>query len=505
MWSYKTLRSNAWKTAFRKGFMAWAALFAVCFLFSFLGADGGGQTSFQIDNIGIETAVSQDNMEIIDTYIADHVTDKMGKVGGEVFSAVVNAFSSDYSWLVNLLAANFAYFKRNSGEVIAMLLITGFILGAAKLFIQNVLVIGKCRYCMEARFQKKTLIRRSFAPFHKKYLKNEIKVMIIYNLTLAMWALTFVGWVYKSYQYRMVPYLLAENPQISWREAKTVSKQMTAGYKMKMFLTDLSFIYIWILKAVPIAGLAVALPLEAQLKTETYFYLRERSENKDSFVEEGFNAEPFVVSQESVESFSLDDTVLTVDELRGSVTANVRRLRGEYNLIDYIAFFFAFAFVGWAWEVLLYLVRDHVLVNRGTLYGPWLPIYGVGGVIIIFLLGHFKANKGKLFVLGMLLCGVVEYAASWVLDYFSNASYWDYHSDFMNLNGRIYLVGLVAFGLGGLFGVYIAAPRISVLLDKIGRKKSITICATLAALFIADLICVAIFGFNSGEGVGKTL
>ena len=49
-------------------------------------------------------------------------------------------------------------------------------------------------------------------------------------------------------------------------------------------------------------------------------------------------------------------------------------------------FFFTFSFAGWLWEVLLHVFTDHAVVNRGVLYGPWLPIYGFGGVLIVLLL-----------------------------------------------------------------------------------------------------------------------
>ena len=48
--------------------------------------------------------------------------------------------------------------------------------------------------------------------------------------------------------------------------------------------------------------------------------------------------------------------------------------------------FFIFCFVGWVWEVSLAFISEDMFVNRGTLHGPWLPIYGTGGVIILVLL-----------------------------------------------------------------------------------------------------------------------
>ena len=65
-------------------------------------------------------------------------------------------------------------------------------------------------------------------------------VMFCYNVVMTLWWLTIIGGVYKYYQYRMVPYLLAENPRLKWRDAKNMSREMTRGYKWKMFLTDLS-------------------------------------------------------------------------------------------------------------------------------------------------------------------------------------------------------------------------------------------------------------------------
>ena len=153
---------------------------------------------------------------------------------------------------------------------------------------------------------------------------------------------------------------------------------------------------------------------------------------------------------------------------------------------------------------MLHIVRDHELVNRGTMYEPWLPIYGVGGVVIIFLLDRFKADKLKLFLMSMGICGVLEYIASWILDFFFNSHYWNYKKFFLNLNGRICLVGLLAFGIGSLFGVYIAAPKLSRFMHKKSRKTQILICAVLSTAFIIDLICCALFGFNAGSGVGGT-
>ena len=166
--------------------------------------------------------------------------------------------------------------------------------------------------------------------------------------------------------------------------------------------------------------------------------------------------------------------------------------------------FFVFCFIGWIWEVSLHFVQHQELINRGTMYGPWLPIYGTGGVAMILLLDRFKNNKPKLFLYMILLCGVLEYAASFILDFIYNSSYWDYKEMFLNINGRICLAGLLAFAVGGSFGIYIAGPKLRGFMHGMSKRRQIVICGVLLTFFVIDLVCCAVFGFNTGAGVGGT-
>ena len=64
-------------------------------------------------------------------------------------------------------------------------------------------------------------------------------------------------------------------------------------------------------------------------------------------------------------------------------------LKEKNNLFVYIMLFFALAFIGWCFEVLNEIRKVHGFINRGVLHGPWLPIYGFGGLIIYILLKKF--------------------------------------------------------------------------------------------------------------------
>jgi len=102
----------------------------------------------------------------------------------------------------------------------------------------------------------------------------------------------------------------------------------------------------------------------------------------------------------------------------------------------------------------------------------------------------------------MLLCGVIEYFTSFVIEFFNNMSYWDYHNMQLNLNGRVCMAGLLAFDIGGFLGIFIVGPLIKNLMRRLGPKKAKIVCSVLVALFVIDMICCSVFGPNAGEGIG---
>lgn len=172
----------------------------------------------------------------------------------------------------------------------------------------------------------------------------------------------------------------------------------------------------------------------------------------------------------------------------------------NYTLMTYILLFFIFAFIGWIWEVGIHIVEDGVFVNRGTMFGPWLPIYGFGGVCGIILLKRFIDHHVATFFLVVGLCSVVEYATSWYLETFKHMKYWDYTGYFCNINGRICLEGALIFGFAGCVGIYIMAPFFDDLLKKIPFKARFAACVILVVLFCCDAVCSKA-NPNQGKGI----
>ncbi|MBO4496314.1 MAG: DUF975 family protein [Clostridiales bacterium] len=510
-WEYKRIRKTSWDTVFKKGWKPWLLLVAVCFFFSMIGA----QNSLQAEGLdyidqwlGYKDANYEANVGYLKDYVADtNVIKSMPKEVGDMAVNSLDSIAASNSWVVRVLAHNAAYFERNPGEVIANIVIIGVIMFIVKFFILDASKVGLYRYVLENRQQEKVRFRRLFAPFHLKMIPHVIWLMFRYSLVLIKWYMVFIiPGIYKTYQFSMIPYIIAENPTIKWKDAVKLTKSMTKGYKWKMFVTDLSYIYIWLLHLIPIAGLLVSVPLSLQLDAEYYFTLRNRSGIDHTHLpEQAFSGAPYVKRLQDKKrepNIVISAPEYVLEDVNTKTAHRKGLFRFDYSPFDIVFMFFSFCMVGWIWEVCYEFVDTGLLVNRGTMYGPWIPIYGFGGIAIVLLLSRFKENKIKLFLMTMLVCAILEYLGSFALEFMFNSSYWDYKEMFMNVNGRICLAGLMAFGVGGLFGVYIAGPAISRFVDRFKRRTQFIVAGVLAALFITDIICCAIFGFNTGAAVG---
>lgn len=172
-----------------------------------------------------------------------------------------------------------------------------------------------------------------------------------------------------------------------------------------------------------------------------------------------------------------------------------------YSVWSLLMMFFMLSFMGWVWEVSLHLITDGVLVNRGVMHGPWLPIYGCGSVLMLLFLNRFRRNPALEFILIVVLCGSVEYFTSLVLEIVHGGTrWWDYTGYFLNLHGRICAEGLLVFGIGGMAIVYVLAPFLDGVFRRLPVKALMAAGLILTGIFAADQIYSSIHP-NEGEGI----
>lgn len=128
------------------------------------------------------------------------------------------------------------------------------------------------------------------------------------------------------------------------------------------------------------------------------------------------------------------------------------------NIKMYFLLFIIYSFIGWSIEVIGVLVRDKRFVNRGFLIGPYCPIYGFGGISIVFFLTKFMNDPIALFVMAIFICSVLEYSTSFIMEKIFKTRWWDYSDKKFNINGRICLETMWAFGALACFVMYIVNP-----------------------------------------------
>ena len=128
---------------------------------------------------------------------------------------------------------------------------------------------------------------------------------------------------------------------------------------------------------------------------------------------------------------------------------------------QFFSLFIIYSFIGWFMEVIWTFITDKKLVNRGFLIGPYCPIYGVGCLLLIVLLDRFKDNVFLLFFMSIIVCSILEYSTSFVMEKLFKARWWDYSNRKFNLNGRICAETMIPFGVLGVIVVYFVNPILS--------------------------------------------
>ncbi|MDR1412663.1 MAG: DUF975 family protein [Actinomycetes bacterium] len=311
-------------------------------------------------------------------------------------------------------------------------------------------------------------------------------------LWLLVWSPTVVMLPVKYYAYILTGQILAENPGIGARAALRLSQKMMRGNKWRYFLFDLSFA-LWDLLGFFSFGILLYVwvnPYRYAAHTRLYEELRSGWLAAHSGDAAAAGLLPGIVVPVSTSGFRSGFGVALTSR------ANWRR---DYTVLNLLLLFFVFSFIGWLYESSLCIVSLGRFINRGTLYGPWLPIYGAGGVAVLVLLRRVREHPLATFFLSMLVCGVIEYAAATFLWDSIHLKYWDYTGYFFNIQGRTCLEGLIVFGLGCCTAIYLAAPLADSLLNRIPRQWRLTLAGLLVALFAADNVVAHI---HPREGYG---
>lgn len=163
---------------------------------------------------------------------------------------------------------------------------------------------------------------------------------------------------------------------------------------------------------------------------------------------------------------------------------------------EYFLYFITYSVIGWIYEVFLEtVIYGWGFSNRGVLWGPYCPVYGVGALIFILTVNRLivrdKACRLKLipvvFLLCMLIATSVELLTTYILEYFTGGWPWQTYADYViNFQARIALSPSIRFGIGGVIILYIIQPVLEKSIMKFRYRKYAAMF--IVAVFAADII-----------------
>lgn len=158
-----------------------------------------------------------------------------------------------------------------------------------------------------------------------------------------------------------------------------------------------------------------------------------------------------------------------------------------YYLSILFLLFIIYSILGWIIEVIAVSIKSKQLVNRGFLIGPYCPIYGSGGVMMVLLLQKYVEDPLVVFILAMVICSLLEYITSYIMELVFKARWWDYSDKKFNLNGRICLSNMIAFGVLGVMLIYFVNPIVTSKLYSLQYNHIYIITAILVIILTIDM------------------
>ena len=126
--------------------------------------------------------------------------------------------------------------------------------------------------------------------------------------------------------------------------------------------------------------------------------------------------------------------------------------------------------------------------RSGVLYGPFSTIYGIGAILMTIALVGRNLKWCQVFIIGAIVDAAFEYIFSYLQEFFTGTTSWDYSNHFLNFDGRTSVQVMITWGVICLFYVYIAYPLIDRLITLFSNKTGKLILRIVAVLLCIDLI-----------------
>ena len=226
MWSRAELKQRA-KECVKQHYW-WVVLAGI--ILSVVGGGGGGRLSIPS---GSSSSSNYSSSRDDDYYDDDYYDD-------DYYSD--DYYDDDYDSNSRSVGSSLAMVSMIFGVATIIILVIFAIALVVSAFIFAPLKVGIYRFFMHAREGRRDFSDVSFVFGCGQYL-NVVKIMFLVSIKTFLWSLLFIiPGIVKSYEYRMIPYILSENPGIDSKRAFEMTKAMTDGEKGNIWVLDLSFL-----------------------------------------------------------------------------------------------------------------------------------------------------------------------------------------------------------------------------------------------------------------------
>ena len=151
---------------------------------------------------------------------------------------------------------------------------------------------------------------------------------------------------------------------------------------------------------------------------------------------------------------------------------------------------------GFIYETIFYKIDLGYFVKRGSTFGPIIPIYFFGGILIILLSYKMRKSPIKIFLVNCMITGLLELVTGFIFDKVFNLRLWDYNTEIWNwgnINGYVCFRSYIFFGLASLLLIYAIVPMMLKADEKVSKKVITITTISLMSIFVLDIILHFVF------------
>lgn len=159
----------------------------------------------------------------------------------------------------------------------------------------------------------------------------------------------------------------------------------------------------------------------------------------------------------------------------------------SYTTDQWLLFFFIYCFFGWIFESTYVSLCKHRFVNRGFMRGPFLPLYGSGAILMLFVSIPVENHLALVYLAGCIAATALEYVTGVCMEKLFKVRYWDYSKQKFNYKGQICLSSTLAWGGLTIFLLKVIHPPIERFVLGLNEQLVSVVTHVLTALVGVDM------------------